>query len=55
MSRQDLGKRLAALESRVTELKEEVRSARSGRQKDWRRAVENMPVTRICRAFLRKP
>jgi hypothetical protein len=40
MSRQDLGKRLAALESRVTELQEEVRSARSGRQKDWRRAVE---------------
>ncbi len=40
MSQQDFGKRLAALESRVTELQEEVRSARRGRQKDWRRAVE---------------
>jgi hypothetical protein len=40
MSRQDLGKRVAALESRVTELQEEVRSARPPRQKDWRRAVE---------------
>ena len=40
MSRLDLGKRVAALESRVTELQEEVRSARPPQQKDWRRAVE---------------
>ncbi|MCL4207132.1 MAG: hypothetical protein KJ000_32020 [Pirellulaceae bacterium] len=40
MSRQDLGKRLAALESRVAELQEEMRSARPSWQKDWRRAVE---------------
>ncbi len=40
MSHQDLGKRLAALESRVTELQEEVLSAGPGKQKDWRRAVE---------------
>ena len=40
MSRQDLGKRMAALELRVAELQEEVRSARPAKQKDWRRAVE---------------
>jgi len=40
MSRLDVGKRLAALEARVTELQEEVRSARPSEQKDWRRAVE---------------
>jgi hypothetical protein len=40
MSRQDIGKRLAALESRVTELQEEIRSSHPPRQKDWRRAVE---------------
>lgn len=40
MSRQDLGKRVTALESRVAELQEEVRSARPPKQKDWRRAVE---------------
>ncbi len=40
MARQDLGKRVAALESRVTKLQEEVCSARAHKQKDWRRAVE---------------
>lgn len=40
MSSLDLGKRVAALESRVTELQEQVRSVRPPKQKDWRRAVE---------------
>ena len=40
MSRPNLGKRVAALESRVTQLQEEVRLARPPKQKDWRRAVE---------------
>ena len=40
MPRLDLAKRVATLESQVTELQEQVRSARPQRRKDWRRAVE---------------
>lgn len=40
MSRLDLGKRVATLESQVTELQKEVRSVRPPGKKDWRRAVE---------------
>ena len=40
MPRLDLAKRVATLESQVTELQEQVRSARPQRRKDWRRAVD---------------
>jgi len=40
MSRLDLGKRVTALETRVTELQEAMGSVPPRRQKDWRRAVE---------------
>ena len=40
MPRLDLAKRVATLESQVTELQEQVRSDRPQRRKDWRRAVE---------------
>jgi predicted nucleic acid-binding Zn-ribbon protein len=34
-----LERRLKALESHVAQLQDEVRSARSGREKDWRRTI----------------
>jgi hypothetical protein len=40
MSRLDLAKRVATLESQVTELQEKLRSVQPRKQKDWRRAVE---------------
>jgi hypothetical protein len=40
MSRADIAKRVAVLESQVTELQDQVRSARPRKPKDWRRAVE---------------
>jgi len=40
MPRLDLAKRVATLESQVTELQEQVRTDCPKRRKDWRRAVE---------------
>ena len=40
MSRLDLAKRVATLESQVSELQEQLRSVQPRRQKDWRRAVD---------------
>ncbi len=40
MSRLDLAKRVATLESQVTELQEQLRSVQPRTQKDWRRAVD---------------